>query len=178
MGGFLKWRGIDLLVKAFETIRKNYDMKLLLAGGNEEELKYYPELKFLKLKDVVYLGNLPHEEAISYLKGAKIAVLPNRNTIFSRTISSIKVFEYIAAEIPQVCTDSGEHADWVRKLNVGIVVKDTAQDIARGITKLLENKELYNLLKENCKKRKKEIDYRILRKPWVRYLEKLKMVGK
>lgn len=173
MGGLPKWRGIDLLVNAFETVRKNHDVKLLLAGGNEEELKYYPELKSLKLEGVLYLGNLPHEEAISYLKGAKIAVLPNRNTLFSRTISSIKVFEYIAAEIPQVCTDSGEHADWVRKLNVGIVVKDTAEDIARGITELLENKELYNSLKENCRKRKEEIDYKVLRKPWIKYLEKI-----
>ncbi|MEM2618745.1 MAG: glycosyltransferase [Candidatus Hadarchaeales archaeon] len=173
MGGFLKWRGIDLLIKAFERVRKTHDVKLLLAGGLEEELKYYPELRSLKWKDVHYLGSLPHEEAISYLKGAKVAVLPSRNTIFSRTISSIKVFEYIAAEIPQVCTESGEHADWVRKLNVGIVVKDTAEDIARGITELLENKKLYNLLKENCRKRKKEIDYRVFRKPWIKYLEKL-----
>lgn len=170
MGGFLKWRGIDLLVKAFETIRKNHDVKLLLAGGNEEELRYYPELKSLKLKDTFYLGNLPHEEAISYLKRAKIAVLPNRNTIFSRTISSIKVFEYIAAEVPQVCTNSGEHADWVRKLGVGIVVKDTPEDIARGIMKLLEDKKLYNKLKRNCKKRKWEIDSKRLRAAWYDYL--------
>jgi glycosyltransferase involved in cell wall biosynthesis len=173
MGGLPKWRGIDLLVDAFRTVRKNHDLKLLIAGGNKEELKYYPELKYLKLKDVVYLGNIPHEEAISYLKGAKIAVLPNRNTIFSRTISSLKVFEYIAAEVPQVCTDSGEHADWVRKLNVGIVVKDTAEDIARGITELLDNRKLYESLKKNCRDKKWEIDYKNFRKPWIRYIENL-----
>lgn len=178
MGGFPKWRGIDLLVKAFKKVRKNHDIKLLLCGGSEEELKYYPELRSLKLKDVLYLGYLPHKEAISYLKGAKIAVLPNRNTVFSRTISSVKVFEYIAAEVPQVCTDSGEHAEWAKKLNVGIVVKDTVEDIAQGITELLENEKLYNSLKENCRKRKRKIDYRIFRKPWIRYLEKLKGLEK
>ena len=63
--------------------------------------------------------------------------MPNRNTIFSRTISSIKVFEYIAAEVPQICTDSGEHADWVKKLNVGIVVKDNINDLAAGDIKAI-----------------------------------------
>jgi len=170
MGGFLKWRGIDLLAKAFEIVRKNFRVKLLLAGGIPEELKYWPEMiNFLISEDVIHLS-LSHEEAVSFLKGAKVAVIPNRNTILSRTISSIKGFEYIAAEIPQVCTDSGEHAEWVRKLDVGIVVKDTPEDIARGIMKLLEDKKLYNKLKRNCKKRKWEIDSKRLRAAWYDYL--------
>ena len=176
MGGFLKWRGIDLLIKAFKLVRRKHDVKLVLVGGFKEELRYYPELKhLLKVKDVIYLGPLSHERAISYLKGAKIAVMPNRNTIFSRTISSIKVFEYIAAEVPQVCTDSGEHADWVKKLNVGIVVKDNVNDLATGISKLLDNKKLYDKLKKNCKVQKMKIDYKVLRKAWFDYLKSIQL---
>lgn len=177
MGGLVKWRGTDLLVKALEIVRKKHDIKLVLAGGwGGGKRECYPELVKLlnKMKDeVIYLGYLPHEEAISYLKGAKIAVMPNRDTIFSRTISSIKVFEHIAAEVPQVCTDSGEHAAWVRKLNVGIVTKDRAEDIARGILRLLEDEKLYNALKGNCRKQKWKIDYRRLRGPWIKYLENI-----
>jgi len=174
MGGFPKWRGVDLLIKAFELVSRKHDVKLILVGGSKEELHYYPELKqLLKVKGVIYLGPLSHEKAISYLKGAKIAVMPNRNTIFSRTISSIKVFEYIAAEVPQVCTDSGEHADWVKKLNVGIVVKDNVNDIAAGILKLLDNKKLYDKLKKNCRIRKMKIDYKVLRKAWFDYLKSI-----
>jgi glycosyltransferase involved in cell wall biosynthesis len=53
------------------------------------------------------------------------------------------VFEYIAAEVPQVCTDTGEHACWVKRLDAGIVVKDTPEDIAAWIITLLKNKKLY-----------------------------------
>jgi glycosyltransferase involved in cell wall biosynthesis len=175
MGGFLKWRGVDLLFHAFEeVVRKFPNVRLVLAGGLPEELKYYPEiLPFLAKSHVIYLGPLPHEEAIAYLKGARIAVLPNRNTVFSRTISSIKVFEYIAAEIPQVCTDSGEHAGWVRKLGVGLVVKDDPKDIAKGITKLLTDKRLYRILKMNCRRAKWEIDSKRLGREWFQYLEEL-----
>jgi glycosyltransferase involved in cell wall biosynthesis len=176
MGGFLKWRGIDLLVKAFEDVKRKHDVKLILVGGGfKKELQGYPELFELlrKSKDVINTGYLSHKEAISYLKGAKIAVMPNRNTIASRTISSIKVFEYIAAEVPQVCTDSGEHAEWVKTLNVGIVVKDTSDGIAQGILELLENRKLYNSFKDNCKKRKREIDYKVLWRPLTQYFKKL-----
>jgi glycosyltransferase involved in cell wall biosynthesis len=173
VGAFLKWRGIDLLLKAFEEVRRKHDVKLVLVGsGSKEELQKYPEIsELLKTKDVVSLGYLPHEEALSYLKGAKIAVMPNRNTMLSRTISSMKVFEYAASEVPQVCTDSGEHAEWVKKLNVGIVVKDTSDDIARGLLELLENKKLYNSLKENCKRSKREIDYKVLWRPLTQYFK-------
>jgi len=174
MGGFLKWRGIDLLCQAFEIVRKRFpNVRLVLAGGLPEEIKYYPEIRpYLLQPYVIYLFGCSHEQAISYLKGAKIAILPNRNTIFSRSISS-KVFEYIAAEIPQVCTDSGKHAQWVRRLDVGLVVKDDPKAIAEGITQLLTNKKLYKRFKTNCKKRKWKIDSKRLRNCWFRYLEEI-----
>jgi glycosyltransferase involved in cell wall biosynthesis len=167
-GGLLKWRGIDLLLHAFAEVKKRYTrpLKLVLVGGDQEQLKHYPEVRQLaaKLGDaVVMTGFLPHEQAIAALKGARIAVLPNRNTLMSRTISSIKVFEYIAAEVPQVCTDSGDHAAWVRKLKAGVVVKDTAQDIAKGILQLL-NPKSQKRIRRNCAKNKHLVDYRVQRK--------------
>lgn len=176
MGGFLRWRGIDLSLKAFEIVKKKHDeVQLVLVGGCKEEIQHDPELRELldRIKDVVLIEYSPHEEAISYLKGARIAVMPARNSFMTRSLSSLKVFEYIAAEIPQVCTDTGEHAYWVRKLDAGIVVKDTPEDIARGILTLLENREMYEHKKKNCRKRKLEIDHKALWKPYLSYLSKV-----
>lgn len=175
MGGFLKWRGIDLLVRAFETVWKNHDVQLVLMGGSKEELQFYPELHELlkRSKDVKLIDYAPHDEAISYLKGAKIAVMPARDTFMTRALSSIKVFEYIAAEVPQVCTDTGEHAEWVKKLGVGVVVKDTAEDIAKGISLLLDDEKLYQKMRENCGRRKWEVDNKVLKKPLIKYFELL-----
>lgn len=176
MGGFLKWRGIDLLVKAFEKVREKHESQLMLMGGSEEELRFYPELRELlaRTKDIVVIGYGPHEKAISYLKGAKIAVMPARDTFMTRVLSSVKVFEYIASEVPQVCTDTGEHAEWVKKLGAGVVVKDTSEEIAKGILELLEDEELYKKIKENCIKRKWEIDNKVLKEPLIRRFEALK----
>jgi glycosyltransferase involved in cell wall biosynthesis len=177
MGGFPRWKGIDLLLKAFETVKKKHDeVQLVLVGGCEEEIRYDQELRKLLdgSKDVVLIGYSPHQEAISYLKGAKIAVMPAHDSFVTRSLSSLKVFEYIAAEVPQVCTDTGEHAYWVRKLGVGIVVKDTQDAIAMGVLTLLENEEMYKKIKENCKKRKWEIDHKVLWGPYLSYLSNVR----
>lgn len=169
VGGILKWRGIDLLINAFKLVKDKYkkSLKLVIVGGDKEEFRHYPEVMDLGpySADIVFMGRQPHDRSISYLKSAKIAVLPNRNSLMSRTISSIKVFEYIAAEIPQVCTDSGDHAEWVRKFETGMVVKDSAQSISEGMLKLLNNDLLYSKMKQNCRKNKGKVDSRLLRKP-------------
>ncbi len=179
MGGFLRWRGVDLLVKAYKTVKKKHDVQLVLMGGSEEELQYYPKLRDLlsKSKDTVLVGYSPHEKAISYLKGARIAVMPARKSFMTRVLSSVKVFEYIAAEVPQVCTDTGEHAEWVKKLGTGIVVSDTSEEIAKGMLTLLEDKNIYKKIKRNCIKRKLEIDNKVLKKNLIRYFEHIKQAG-
>lgn len=168
VGGLLKWRGIDLLLEAFQKIKNSHNkkIKLVIVGGSKEEIAHYDELKkFYNDEDVLFLGRKDRHTSLRYLKAAKIAVLPNRNTLMSRTISSMKVFEYIAAEIPQICTNSGDHAKFVRELGTGLVVNSNSEEIAEGILTLLSDKGLYNKIKKNCKKNKKLIDYKILRKP-------------
>ncbi len=166
-GGLLKWRGIDLLMKAFEEVKKKYNKPLkLVVIGRKDQLRHYPEINLLAKKlgnDLIMPGSMPHEQTMAALKGAKVAILPNRNTLMSKTISSIKVFEHLAAETPQVCTDSGDHALYVKKFGIGVVVKDNAEDIAAGILKVLQPKE-QSRIRKNCKKYKHLVDYRVQRK--------------
>lgn len=169
LGGFEQWRGVDLLVDAYKLVRDKTRAKLLLIGGGpdlERVKKYagdYPDIKFT--------GYLKHDEAISYVKGADVAVMPARDCLAARTVSSIKCFEYIACETPAIVTDSGEHAYWTKKYSTGIVVKDTPEDIADGISKLLNNKNLYEATKENCRNHKWDVDFKRTRKIYVKKLQ-------
>jgi glycosyltransferase involved in cell wall biosynthesis len=175
-GGFQVWRGIDLLINAFSEVKKvyNYPLKLVLVGGTKKEIYYYPNLRpLLRKKDVVYLGHLPRSETIAFLKGAKIAVLPNRDTPMSHAISSVKSFDYIAAEIPQVCTNTGDHAEWVKKTNAGIVVEPTVDGIKKGILELLINRKKYKSIRRNCRKNKNKIECHYLKKSFIRYICRL-----
>ncbi|MFN4133882.1 MAG: glycosyltransferase, partial [Candidatus Hadarchaeales archaeon] len=102
MGGFPGWRGVDLLIRAFEIVKEKHpETQLVVMGGSDEEVEHAPELrKLLSKKNVTWIRYGPHEEAISHLKGAYIAVMPARKAFMTRVISSLKVFEYIAAEVP------------------------------------------------------------------------------
>ena len=133
----------------------------------KETLRAIRELELPE--DIVFTGFIEHTEAMGYIKGADIAVMPSRNTVSSQTISSIKCFEYVACEVPHIVTDSGEHAYWTKKYDTGLVVKDSAEEISKAISRLMNDKGLYDRLVSNCKKHKKDIDYKKLKKPVIEY---------
>ena len=165
IGGFEHFRGVDMLIAAFNEMKRK-DFRLVLIGGGsyaeeiQEMAKHNPR--------ITMTGFVSHDEAMSLLKGAYMAVMPNRNVVLSKTISSVKGFEYIAAETPYVVTDSGEHAYWTRKLETGIVAKDNAESIRKAMEKLISDKKLYSRLKNNCRKAKEKIDYKVFRKLFVK----------
>jgi len=170
IGSILKWRGVDMLIQAFEKIQKDFpNLRLVIIGrGYEEDIaSEWPEVDraIRNNPKILKLGWMPHKDAIGYLKGARIAIIPNRDVRQSYTISSIKCFENIACGVPQIVTDSGEHAYWVRKLDVGLVVKSDIHSISEGILKILHDKKLYEKFKKKCAANKLQVDYKVTRAP-------------
>ncbi len=168
MGSFDPWRSVDLIVDAFSILQKNHkDIKMLLigGGGNINTIRKMAGNN----RDIVITDWIKsNRDVIAYCKGSDILLMTPRDNIMSKTVSSIKCFEYIACEVPLVVTDTGEHAEWVRKLDVGLVTKPDAAAIAEGIESLMEDKRLYRKLKENCRKSKIAVDYKETRKDFIR----------
>lgn len=164
-GSFDEWRGVDMLIEAFKKLRNRRFKLLLLGGGSQEQ-----DLRKLAKgdKNIYISGYIDHDEAIAYCKGADILVIPFRETPILRKTSSIKTFEYIACGVPIVATDTGEHAEWISKLGCGKIAKPTAGSIATVLSKLAENKEEYLQLSKNCKDAVEKVDYRNLRKDFVK----------
>ena len=171
LGGFEKFRGIDLLVNAFNKINKKYPKaKLLLIGDGSE----FNNIKNMAKnnKNIKLAGYIVHDKALSLVKGSDICIMPARISKMATTISSQKSYEYIAAEVPMVVTDVGDHVDYIKKYGFGVVVKDNVDSISNGILKLMKNKKLYNKIKNNCKKNKKHIDFKNFKKTYVREVTK------
>jgi len=166
LGGFERWRGIDMLIDAYRLIKHEINVKLMLIGDGpdfEQIKKYVADELGIKLT-----GGMPHDDAISYVKGSDIAVMPARDCLVARTISSIKCFEYMACGTPSVVTDSGEHAYWTKKYGTGVVVKDTVTGIANGVLNMLQSRKLYEKIKENCEKHRRDVDFRKTREVYIR----------
>lgn len=168
-GSLDHWRGVDILVEAFMKIKKKYKINLLLLGGGKEEEKIR---NMCKGHDNIYIsGFIRHKDAIALCKGSQILVIPFRKSPMLYKTMPIKTFEYVACGVPVVTTDTGEHADIIQKLGVGIATEPTPKNIANGLEKLLGNKSYYNKLKNNCTQAKSKVDYKFTRRLFVQEFE-------
>lgn len=82
-------KGIDILLKSISKLRKDdlTNLKLYIAGSGplQENLKKLSVDLGIE-KNVIYIGHLPHEEIVQYLKSVSLAVYPSRYESFSLAI--------------------------------------------------------------------------------------------
>jgi len=135
--------GIIYIILAMKRILKDIpDAKLLIAGDGIGKPRLERLVKEMKISEnVVFLGYLPHKEALILQKIAD--VLPH-SYVYETTIHSATL-ESMASGIPTVCTNTGE-AKYLLK-DCGILVKPKdPKSIANGIKKVLTDKNLGNRL--------------------------------
>ena len=168
-GSLDTWRGVDMLADAFVKLRnsragKKAKVKLLLLGGGPEEDAL--RKRFANDKDVYISGFIDHSTAAAYCKGSDVLAAPFRETPVLRRTFSIKPAEYVACGVPVVVTDTGEHAEFIKKLKAGLIVAPDVDSLTDGLETLIQDKKLYNKLKEAAVKNRSNVDYTIMRKPF------------
>lgn len=135
-----------LLLEAFYLMKK--DFKLVFIGS--EKTKYYHKLierkneldiRYNKVKDVVFLCNISRNKLPLYLKNAYAFVMTSRSEHFP-----IAIIESLASGTPYISTDVGI----VKFLPGGMIVSDDAEDIAKKMDWLLDDKKKYQKLNEKA----------------------------
>ncbi|TDE10228.1 glycosyltransferase [Dyadobacter psychrotolerans] len=94
-------RRIDYAMLA-KVAKLNTDKTFVFVGPVSEE--FVPE-DFKSLKNVKFTGPVPYSEMPSVVKGFDVALIPFKKDDVSRTIFPLKLFEYLGAGKPVVCTD-------------------------------------------------------------------------
>lgn len=101
MGGLVYWHNFDLLLEAVKRVQSRIDNVVLLIIGDGPLRSYIHEaaVKFaLEPNSIIFAGNIPHARIPVYLSLADVAVIPETNDFRS----PIKLFEYMAMELPVV----------------------------------------------------------------------------
>jgi glycosyltransferase involved in cell wall biosynthesis len=139
VGRFYRLKGVDLILKAFCELRREYCMELVLVGGKQTDELYYEAKK----SGAMVFGRVPHDEITLFYNAADVYMLPG----FSPSYWGIDVatMESLACGTPIVSTTLKEIPAADRK-NLGIVPKDEL-DIARCVSEVLEYPERYR----NCR---------------------------
>ena len=157
-GAVNKGRGLDKLALAM----KNVNGKLWVCGNGNfmDEMRSVVQANNLSEK-VIFFGMLPPGELKKRTAQAYIAINPFERTGLNQYLSlSNKFFDYIHADIPQVTMNYPEYKKVNDQFKIAELIDDLAPEtISKAINDLINNKELYSGLKQNCFRAKQELNW-------------------
>ena len=139
--------------EAVEAMRSLPNVVLLIVGDGDvvPELKKYVETNQL-VERVKFIGKKPYSEMMQYTALADVGLtLDKPSNLNYRFSLPNKVFDYLHATTPVICTDLPEVAGLIRKYDAGIVLSELTTDkLITAIQFLQNNPEKLSRLKQNC----------------------------
>ena len=144
-------RGITHLIKAAAKAK----IKLVLSGQfvSEEYRKEVTQMP--EFENVEYTGFLSYDKVLSILNNslAGISTLLHLSQYDKIDTFSSKIYDYMAAGIPVIVSDTNYAKEMIKKYKFGICVDpNDIEAISTAITYLNENPDLANEMGENARK--------------------------
>lgn len=151
-GGLTEQRGITQLIKVIG----NLDAKLELAGDIEED--YLEELKKLSgFSKVEMLGFINRTEIENLYNRSRIGMAVLKRTPNHINSLAIKLFEYMAAGIPVICSDFPLWKEIIEGNKCGICVEpDDTKTITEKVEYLFQHGDIAKAMGDNGKKAVKD----------------------
>lgn len=151
-GALNKGRGLSEIIIAMQ----NVNCILKIAGSGDIENELITLVKELKLENkIFFLGKLEPLELKKVTEKAYIGLnlLENNSLNYYYSLAN-KFFDYIQAEIPQICMNFPEYKILNKEYEVALLVKNLDKQILVKAIKNLDNENFYTSLKNNCRKAK------------------------
>ena len=131
-GRFSKEKGIYTLVESFTHLPTNFKLKLI-GGFEGEPQSLWAYAAKLGLEGRIEIFEfLPKSEIFSEIVKADILVIPNSKRFFRET-NPLKLYEYVAAGKPIICSRLPIFEKLVSEDNVNFFEPDDHKDLARVI---------------------------------------------
>ena len=147
-GRIVEEKGIDVLLKAFEIIKKEHkEVKLKIAGDYKKIAggSIYPRLKQYidenKIKDVKFLGRLSDEDLIKFYSSIGVFVLPSINSLEAFGMVQL---EAMLCGTPVVASDLPGVRTIIQNTGMGLISKrKDEQDLSEKILGVLQDRNKY-----------------------------------
>lgn len=118
--GILSTDRLELLLNLAKTLESTNNIKLIIAGFGEME-KFASKV-FTKMKNIEYLGSLPHDEVIRQTACCDLIVLPYDPRVYNNTIGlPNKFFEALSLLKPMLAQKGTYMAQIIEENKCGIV---------------------------------------------------------
>jgi len=156
-GALNKGRGLPQLILAMKGI--NAQCWIAGEGDLSGTLRNLVEEQGLK-KKVIFLGYLQPYELKEITCKAYIGynVMENIGLSYYYSLAN-KFFDYVQAEIPQVCAPFPEYNTILQQFEVGVTCNCQIDEIKSTLNNLLSNDIIYSKLQNECLKAKKVFNW-------------------
>ncbi len=139
-----KYKGLDILIKAFPIILNDIpEAKLLIVGEfYDDPNTYFDLVKKLKIEDKVKVVNkfIPNEEVGKYYIPSDLVILPYRSATQSGILNVAYGFNK-----PVLVTNVGGLAEFVDNGRTGLITdSSSAADICKGVNEFYKLRESVN----------------------------------
>jgi len=135
VGGYSPVRGVDLLIEAFNLLKKRRkDVILKLISFNAP---YNLRKNGIIVKTNEFYSDMPKVYSESH-----VCVVPHRKNPYMDAALPIKLYEAMAAARPVIVTSCYEMAKIVRSEKCGLITEENARSLAESIDYLLSNDSL------------------------------------
>lgn len=134
-------RGIELMIDSMQYLE---GMKLCIAGAGDIEKELVERVARMGLEDqVIFKGRLHPDELAGLTASASLGLsLEEDRGLNYRYSLPNKIFDYIHAGIPVICSDLPEMSTLVQSYQVGAICKERkAESVAKLVKEVLAAKE-------------------------------------
>lgn len=145
-GAFAKWIDYDLILFLADKIPE-FEFVFLGVDCDNSRMGY----QWSNIKNISFLGWKPYGMLPHYAKYFDVAIIPFKVNDVTNSVSPVKLFEYMAMQLPVVSTNISE----CRKYSTVLVAEDYesfANDVVRAVglkINLDYQKELSSIVKTN-----------------------------
>lgn len=134
----LKYKNVDKIIQALNTLRNSFDFKYTLIGNGPEKEYIHSMVNSLGLEDLVlFIEQVPHEQIADEMYKHDIFILPSYFETFGRVY-----FEVMAMGIPVICAKNSGIYGLFKEKEEGLAVNHRSIDeIADALAYLIVNRE-------------------------------------
>lgn len=152
-GGYMKDRGLEELIKAFEHVKGNVVLHLRGFGPIEEELRNIAK-DLIKEGKVVFCPPVSMRELVTAAQSADIGIIPYKPTCLNNLYSfPNKLSEYLMAGLAVCASDIPEIARLNQQVHFGALFDPfNPESIAAAINELASDKAQLLACRENALK--------------------------
>ena len=157
-GGLVRSRGIEVLLKAFESLVDNRAVLVVMGSGN---LRPLVEEAVAKCDRIFFLPAVPYEQLLTYTASADIGVVSTQNLCLNNYLCMPnKLFEYVQAGLPILSNNLKECGSFVVDQGLGKMATDwEVEDVQRVIGEF--NDENLREFKRNSEEAAKQFNWQV-----------------